>query len=116
MELKIENGRYSAAAIGLEQVSGVNELAQRIAMKLTARKGAFWPCPEYGSRLYSLVGSEKISDRENAVRQYVAEAISDENDVTLEKVSITDKDRDSIFLRLDFVCGSSAFTVETPIA
>ena len=54
MELKLIDGDYAAdASGGLATVSGIEELAQRVLMKLTARRGSFPLMPDYGSRLYT---------------------------------------------------------------
>ena len=116
MELKLSNGQYSAAiGRGLETVSGCEELAQRICMKLTARRGAFWPLPDYGSRLYKLIGSEKISDRETAVREYVAEALADERNVSLSDFTLRYPETDVLELTLRFDYLGESFQVAVTI-
>lgn len=83
MELKLENGYYVPANYqGFAQVSQMEELAQRLMMKLTAKRGQFLPLPDYGSRLYLL---PKIlpSQRDTAARQYIIEALADEEEVEL---------------------------------
>lgn len=55
-----------ASAGGVETVSGAEETAVRITMKLTARRGGFPLLPDYGSRLYQLA-QVKPSERESAV-------------------------------------------------
>lgn len=86
MELKLVNGQYVPADYqGFSQVCRLDELAQRIIMKLTARRGRFLPLPNYGSRLY-LLPTLKPSQRETAAWQYVIEALTDERDVELEKL------------------------------
>ncbi len=112
MELKLTEGRYTAAARSLNTVTGSEELAQRIMMKLTARRGRFWPKPDYGSNLYKLINGEKPSNRENAVRQYVAEALSDETDIELISVNIVETASDAIFVRLEFSYIGGSFSVE----
>ena len=112
MELKLTDGKYTARASYLDTVTGYEELAQRIMMKLTARKGKFWPKPDYGSNLYKLINGEKPSKRENAVRQYVAEALSDETGVELQSIKIEETASDAIFIRLDFSYSGSSFSVE----
>ena len=112
MELKLSEGRYVTRAGVLEAVDGYEELAQRIMMKLTAHRGRFWPKPDYGSRLYMLVNGERPSNRENAVRQYVAEALSDEPDVELKELSIKNTASDAISIHLTFTCLGGSFSVE----
>ncbi len=87
MELKLTNGAYSASSAGgLAAVTGAEELAQRVAMKLTARRGGYAPWPNYGSRLYALTG-ERPDGLASQARQYVAEALSDEEGVAVEDVT-----------------------------
>lgn len=112
MELKLTEGRYTARARSLETVTGYEELAQRIMMKLTARRGKFWPMPDYGSNLYKLINGEKPSNRENAVRQYVAEALSDETGIELISVNIEETASDAIFIKLEFAYSDGSFSVE----
>lgn len=61
------------------------ELLQRVLFKLTARRGAFPPLPDLGSRLY-LLSRGKPSARTALARQYVTEALSDETDLQIEDV------------------------------
>ncbi|NCC67986.1 MAG: hypothetical protein EOM14_07290 [Clostridia bacterium] len=83
MELKLENGNYVPANYqGFAQISEMDELAQRLMMKLTAKRGKFLPLPDYGSRLY-LLPKIMPSQRETTARQYVIEALADEEDVEL---------------------------------
>lgn len=93
MELKLTNGKYILGSYHtLEQISEIEEVLQRVTMKLKARRGAFIPLPEYGSRLHLLCG-EKPSNRDSAARQYVSEALADEKELvlnSLELVSDTD--------------------------
>lgn len=112
MELKLKDGRYSASSGTLETVSGAEEVAQRISMKLAARRGSFWPMPNYGSRLYRLVSGEKPSNREIAVRQYVSEALSDEEGVSLNDVSVSYPQADTMKLILQFSWNGSGFSTE----
>lgn len=83
MELKLENGEYSARAYGgTETVSGTEETLQRVLMRLKARRGGFLPMPEFGSRLHELCGMKK-SDRGSYAKQFVFEALSPEKDVSV---------------------------------
>lgn len=113
MELKLKDGKYAAApGGGMRCVSGVEELAQRAAMKLTARRGRFWPCPEYGSELYRLVGGEKPADMESTVRQYAEQALADEPGLALEKIVMEPSGSDSLMLRLVFKYTGECFEVK----
>ncbi len=113
MELKLSDGKYIAAAGGgLKCVSGIEELAQRAAMKLSARKGRFWPCPEYGSELYRLLCGERPADMEAAVRRYAAEALADEP-LTIGKIELEKLGSDGlrITLHLTYTGGSFGLTL-----
>ncbi len=102
MELLLSNGTYKKNLYhGLESVSGSDELAQRITMKLMARRGAFSILPDYGSELYKL-SSLKVNARETAAKSYIARALEDEN-VTIEKVEVTGDDN---FVRIDLALKS----------
>ncbi len=116
MELKLTDGKYTRGNYqGVEQVKEVQEVLQRIEMKLKVRRGAFVPLPEYGSRLH-LLSRERSSNRHSAARQYVLEALADEKDVeldSLELVSTTDGDAKLV---LTFIYkGEYTVNVETVI-
>ena len=114
MELKLENGRYTASGGGIAVVSGAEELAQRITMKLAARRGKFWPMPDYGSRLYTLLSGVKPENRKSAIREFAAEALADEKGVKLEGIDMH-AEGDTLFLRLDFKYSGGEFSVNTAI-
>ena len=87
MELKLQDGRYALSAAGVpESVRGAEETLQRVLMRLTARRGAFWPDPEYGSRLYTLP-QLRPSRRAAAAKLFVAEALSDEREARATDVA-----------------------------
>ena len=110
----MENGRYVPGEFsGFAQVTGAQELAQRILMKLTARRGGFPLRPEYGSRLY-LLPKEKPSQRPAAARQLVTEALAEELDVSLEDVSVSQAGQ-AIELKLRFLAQGGEFELSTLI-
>lgn len=89
MECKLINGDYVPDGLGgIQRVSGAQALLQRVLFRLTARRGQLPMLPTLGSRLY-LLGREAPSQRLSAARQYVAEALADEevsiSDVTLSE-------------------------------
>ncbi len=89
MELKLKNGDYVPdGAGGVEGCTGAEEVLARVLFRLTARRGALPFLPELGSRLY-LVLREKPSARLAAARQYVAEALAGEEDVSVADVTLT---------------------------
>ena len=116
MELKLENGRYVYAQQGrLQQVDGLDELGQRIVMKLTARRGGFSAMPEYGSQLYRL-GRTKASERESVAARYVMEALADEPDAQLRELSLTEQPDGSALLELSFSVGDEILRLRSALA
>jgi len=88
MELKIKDRDYVAdGAGGLVHVSGWDELLERVLFKLSVRRGSFALAPELGSRLH-LLWREKPESRAAAAKQYIAEALADEPELTLEDVTV----------------------------
>ncbi len=91
MEIKIQNGDYVPDGLGgVVRLSGAEALLERILFRLTARRGGLPPLPALGSRLH-LLGREPASQRLSAARQYVAEALTEE-DVTVTDVTLAPKD------------------------
>ncbi len=88
MELKLVNGDYCPDGLGgMEQVSGLEELIQRVHYRLVARRGSFPLLPNMGSRLH-LVMREKPSARQRVAEGYVQEALEEE-DVTVDSVVLS---------------------------
>lgn len=89
MELKLKNGDYEPDGVGgLRRVEGREELLQRVLFKLTAHRGAFPFEEKLGSRLW-LLGRLGAAQRQSAAAQYVAEALADERDLSVESVELT---------------------------
>ena len=112
MELKLIEGEYAASGGRLETVSGAEETAQRIMMKLCARRGGFAPMPDYGSRLYTL-GQTHASGLEAAARQYIAEALRGENAELCELR--LEKSGDGLELVMKITAGGASFSVTAPV-
>ena len=90
MELKIRDGDYmSDGAGGLVRVSGREELLMRVLYKLSVRRGSFALAPELGSRLH-LLWKEKGESRASAAKQYAAEALADEQGLSVSGVTLRD--------------------------
>ncbi len=101
MELKLIDGDYRISAFGgVETVSGVDELCQRIVMKLSAKRGGFFPFPDFGSRLHTLGATVKGSERESAARLFVAEALASEAEISVEDITITDAEQGGVHMNL----------------
>lgn len=87
VELKLENGDYCPDGLGgMLQLSGADEVLQRIYYRLVARRGALPLIPTMGSQLY-LVMREKPSARQGAAERYILEALEEE-DVSVEQVTL----------------------------
>lgn len=111
MELELRNGQYIPAANGMfREVSGVYELAQRITMKLAARRGAFVPMPNYGSRIYTIL-KVPAHEREARLREFIYEALSDEQGVKLKKITLS-TEAQTLGIWLDFACSEGDFGIE----
>ena len=91
MELKIRSRDYvSDGAGGLVRVSGWDELLERVLFKLSVRRGSFALAPELGSKLH-LLWREKGESRATAAKQFVAEALAEETDLTVSDVTLEQK-------------------------
>lgn len=89
MELKLKNRDYCPnGSGGLEQAEGAQAVLARVLFRLTARRGALPFLPELGSRLHEVL-REKPAARLAAARQYVAQALEQE-DVEVTDVTLTD--------------------------
>ena len=83
MELMVRGGDYLPDGRGgFRRAEGDDELLQRVLWKLSVRRGSFPFLPELGSRLY-LLGREKPSLRQSLARQYAAEALADEEGLSV---------------------------------
>lgn len=84
METKLLRGDYVPDGLGgVVRLSGSDALLQRVLYRLTARRGQFPLLPQLGSRLH-LLGRQPPAQRAAAARQYVAEALTEED------ISVTD--------------------------
>ena len=105
MDIMIKDGDYAAGVCGgVQTVDGIEELAQRVTMKLTAKRGHFWPKPDYGSRLHTLCRL-KPAERSAAARQYAVEALSPEPEISVGAVDYLPGADDSALLRIELICG-----------
>lgn len=105
MELKLQNGRYVVSTAGvLGTVQGAEETLQRVLMRLSAHRGAFWPDPDYGSRLYTLPRLKPVQ-RPAAAKEFVTEALSGETDVAVESVTYTPGEEDSASITVALTIG-----------
>lgn len=113
MELELRNGDYVPDGVGgLRRVEGREALLQRVFFRLTARRGTFPFWETLGSRLWTL-GRLPAGQRQGAARQYVAEALAEE-DLTVGQVTLENTGRGSALLRaeLDYEGEQLPVTVE----
>ena len=115
MELLLREGDYVADGRGgVVRLEGEEALLQRVLFRLTARRGGLSVLPELGSRLY-LLGREPPEGRLSAARQYVAEALGEE-DVTVESVELEQGAAGMLSLRVCLSQGDTAVTAEVTIS
>lgn len=72
---------------GVKALRGGEEVLARVLFRLSARRGAFPLLPEVGSRLY-LLRSAKPGAWESLARQYVAEALAEEESLAVTDVRV----------------------------
>ena len=91
MELELRDGDYVPDGMGgVYRKEGKEALLQRVLFRLTARRGQFPFWENLGSRLWQL-GRLAPSDRQAAAKQFVAEALAEEN-VTVESVQLMESE------------------------
>ncbi len=88
MELMVRDGDYIHDEAGrFRRAEGGDELLQRVLWKLSIPRGSFPLLPELGSQLYQL-GRCKPAQRQALARQYVAQALENEENLRVEQVSL----------------------------
>ena len=103
MELKIQNGDYVPGSGGaMERLEGSAELVQRVLYQLTARRAGFPLLPELGSELH-LLGRTAAGERASAAELAVRQALSDETELEITGVTLTD-------------AGSGLYTLQVALA
>lgn len=114
MELKLENGDYVPNGVGgLQRVQGAEAVVQRVLYKLTARRGQFPFREDLGSRLWQL-GQLSPGKRAAAAKEYVAEALSDETELSVQDVSLH-QDGTAAELTVELVYGGETLTVTAQV-
>ncbi len=85
----VRNGDYvSDGAGGFLRAEGTDELLQRVLWKLSIPRGSFPLLPALGSELHRL-GRAKPAERAGLARQYVAQALSDEAELSVAGVELS---------------------------
>ena len=103
MERKLMEGDYVPdGAGGLTTLDGGQEVLARALFLLTARRGGLPFLPEMGRRLYQL-GREKPAARQALAAQYVAEALREEPELSVNSVELDQSGESGLLtVRLDW--------------
>lgn len=108
--LVIRNGDYTTdGAGGLLRARGREDLLERVLFRLTARRGQFPFLEDLGSRLWQL-GRIGAAGRQAAAEQYVAEALAEEKELTVEAVTLTEAGGKTC-LTVEMTCQGEALSV-----
>ena len=111
MELMVRDGDYVSDERGdFRRAEGSEELLQRVLWKLSIPRGSFPLLPQLGSGLYRL-GRARPSERQALARQYVAEALAGEGELTVTGVELGDGGTLRVYL--EWHGQTLAVTVET---
>lgn len=114
MELMVRDGDYLPDGEGgFRRAEGADELLQRVLWKLSIPRGSFPLLPGLGSGLYRL-GRARPSERQALARQYVAEALSDEEGLSITDVRLTGEGGDGT-LRVELEWRGESLAVETAV-
>ncbi len=99
--MQLNQGDYVLNNAGaLTSLSGMEEVLQRVLIKLTARRGGFPLLPELGSQLYLLL-RQSPANRETLAKQYIQEALADEAELTVTGVTLTPLDGERLQISVD---------------
>ena len=110
MELMVRDGDYVSDERGdFRRAEGSDELLQRVLWKLSIPRGSFPLLPELGSRLH-LLGRQKPSQRASLARQYAAQALADEPELTVAGAEL---EGSSLRVLLEYRGEELALTMET---
>ena len=115
MELKIQDGDYVPNGIGgLETVYGTSALVQRVLFRLQARRGNFPFLADMGSRLWQL-SALPTAERDAAAKQYVAEALENEEGLSIKGVTLKDNGDGTAALTAELSYGGENLSVELTV-
>lgn len=88
MEWKLVRGDYVPNGAGsMTALTGAEEVLQRVLFRLTARRGGMPFLPDLGSQLWTLL-REKPSAWQALAGQYVVQALREEPDLTVDRVTL----------------------------
>ena len=102
MALILRDGDYVPNGQGgFQTAKGSQELLERVLWKLTVRRGSFPFLPELGSRLH-LLGRAPARERESLAKEYVAEALGDEEVTVTEVALVQEGARGDLTVHMDW--------------
>ena len=115
MEWRLIDGDYVPDGRGgLTALDGGEEVLASVLFRLTARRGRLPFLPRLGSRLYQL-SREKVSARQALVVQYVAEALQEEPDLSVQAVHL-DQTGETGLLTVGLEWRGEELTVRLPLS
>jgi phage baseplate assembly protein W len=106
--------RAKTGRADLQTLDGVDNLSQALLLRFVTRQGELEAIghPEYGSRLYTLIGELNNATNRNRAKLFVLEALAAEPRVArVESVSVSAGARD----RLDIALTLKAIDSDTPL-
>ncbi|WP_417044016.1 hypothetical protein [Dysosmobacter sp.] len=113
LEIK-ERDYVPDGAGGLRRAEGREALLQRVLFRLMARRGQFPFLEDLGSSLWRL-GRVSAAARQSAAEQYVAEALTTEEGLTVEAVTLTqENDMAHVIVQLTYQGEALSVTLAVP--
>jgi len=114
MELKLQNGDYVPDGRGgFATVTGTKETLQRVLSKLQTPRGALPMMPTFGSGLRACLRAKR-GRQAAAVRAAVAEALRDEEDLTVERAELL-REGEKLKLVLQMTCAGESLGAEVEV-
>lgn len=115
IELTVREGDYVPDGRGgFQRSEGDDALLQRVLWKLSVRRGSFPFLPELGSRLH-LLPQAREGERLSLAKEYVAQALRDEQSLTVETVELRETGQGSAALHLVLRQGERSVTAEIEV-
>ncbi len=108
MDTMLQNGDLALCERGFPiTVTGVQEHAQRLLLRLSTQKGAFALDPSFGSELHRLRGSNLSREAERLVAQAAAQIPG----VTVQTVTCTQAEQGAVRLDIHLVAAGENATL-----
>lgn len=115
MDLWLEEGDYVPDGKGgFVEASGVDGLVQRLLYRLTVPLGSFAPLPEFGSELPYL-SRQKPSSWTALAGQYVRLALEEEEDASLDYVTVTALGEGQIEIEINLIWQGETVSFSTVV-